>query len=478
MEKQTDFIFTLSENTTCEFKEAQNGVPKSFYETYSSFANTEGGDIYLGIKEENGRPVEICGIATPSLYIKNIVDCLNNREKVSLNILDDHSFDVLDFNGKKVLKVHVDEVERGRKPIFLNNNIINSYKRNNEGDYIVNQYELLSMINDRYDFSFDSEINNRGYVYDDIQKETFKKFRNLFNKNNPNNIFYELDDYDFAIKLGVIRKNKEDKYLLTNAAVLFFTDSIKIASVFPNYFVDYQENFTGTSRWDFRMVSIDFDWSGNLFDFFIKTFDRLKISVPNKHETDGALDISGGTMENAIMEALVNAISNADLFLPNTIVIKKQTNQILIENSGLPTISIQKMIDGGTTNTRNKEIMRYFRVLKYSQRSGYGVYNIIEIFKKQGLIVPSIYEKRMPDQTGICMNFIYSDLVNVSNKIPTEALLSFVGGFEEGVSQKEIIEHFNVDRKTISNILNVLLINGKIRTNESKTRGKKYFIVR
>lgn len=42
------------ESREVEFKSAKGGFPGSFWETYSSFANTEGGVIIFGIKEKTG----------------------------------------------------------------------------------------------------------------------------------------------------------------------------------------------------------------------------------------------------------------------------------------------------------------------------------------------------------------------------------------------------------------------------------------
>ena len=44
-------ILRRGERVTLECKKAQGGVPNSVWETYSAFANTNGGQILLGIIE-------------------------------------------------------------------------------------------------------------------------------------------------------------------------------------------------------------------------------------------------------------------------------------------------------------------------------------------------------------------------------------------------------------------------------------------
>ena len=43
------------ESIEVECKKASNSLPKSVWETYSSFANTNGGTIYLGVEEQKDK---------------------------------------------------------------------------------------------------------------------------------------------------------------------------------------------------------------------------------------------------------------------------------------------------------------------------------------------------------------------------------------------------------------------------------------
>ena len=67
-------------------------------ETYSSFANSEGGLIVLGVEEDKNHQLHITGINHPDELVRDFWNTINNQQKISLNILTDKMEFVIDVN--------------------------------------------------------------------------------------------------------------------------------------------------------------------------------------------------------------------------------------------------------------------------------------------------------------------------------------------------------------------------------------------
>ena len=54
-----------------------------------------------------------------------------------------------------------------------------------------------------------------------------------------------------------------------------FGEEYRIIREFPEYFLDYREMMDPAIRWTDRIQSNSGDWTGNLFDFYFRTYNRL-----------------------------------------------------------------------------------------------------------------------------------------------------------------------------------------------------------
>lgn len=130
-------LIKQGENSTLEMKSCKDSVPRSFWETYSALANTRGGIILLGVSEQKEQPLEsrfrISGVEDSYKVVTDLFNILNNKQKVSRDILFDSDVRVIRIEEKDVIYIKIPEADYHKKPIYINNDIVDgSFKRTHE----------------------------------------------------------------------------------------------------------------------------------------------------------------------------------------------------------------------------------------------------------------------------------------------------------------------------------------------------------
>ena len=81
-------LHDVTENEELEFKGGKGGFPGSFWETYSAFANSNGGVFVIGLKEKKGQ-LQSANLTASDLdqLQKDLWSGLANKNTVNLNLL-------------------------------------------------------------------------------------------------------------------------------------------------------------------------------------------------------------------------------------------------------------------------------------------------------------------------------------------------------------------------------------------------------
>lgn len=376
----------LNENHERECKLATGGLPESIWETYSSFANTNGGTIFLGIKEHR-ESFAVEGLTDKQVvkYQKDFWSVLNDRNKISKNILLNHHVKPIIVEGKNVLRIDVPAADRHDKPVYIGPDPMKgTYKRDFEGDFLCTEEAVRAMFADQRDVSGDIEvIDEMGLEV--LNQDTIKGYRIIFEQLHSGHPWNALENDEFLMKLRAVAKNKNGLLSPTIAGLLFFGEAYHITEVFPNYFLDYREECDNKAvRWLFRTHSNEGDWSGNIYDFFCKVRTRMddEVAVPFANRRDG-YRIDRVDIHDALEEALANALAHANYYGRRGILVVKNGKELTISNPGTIRVTKEEFYAGGNSDPRNPNILKMFGFVNVGERAGSGIDKIMTAWAEQ-----------------------------------------------------------------------------------------------
>lgn len=132
------------ESNRLEAKEALGGLPESIWETYSGFANADGGVILLGVKELPDRSLQPVDLLDPEWLIEDFWKIITDPNQVNRNILTPEDVQVHLIDGKHVIAITVPKAET---IVYIGPNPYRgTYRRRGDGDYRCSREEVDGML--------------------------------------------------------------------------------------------------------------------------------------------------------------------------------------------------------------------------------------------------------------------------------------------------------------------------------------------
>ena len=390
------------ENDRLEAKAAQFNLPRSLWETYSSFANTSGGLILLGV-EERGRRLSIAGVSNPDKLLDDLWNAVNNPKKVSANVLSEKDVEVVSVEGKTVIAISIPRADRHVRPVFIDNNpLTGTFRRNRGGDYRCGYETVRSMMRDAADEPQDLRIVE-DMVASDLDSDTVRRYRNRYNQFNEDHVWSSLPDDEFLVRIGAARHAEGGVVRPTVAGLLMFGEDWRIMPEMPQYFLDYREQGDPTLRWEDRITSQTGDWSGNVYDFFFRIYQKLVQALKIPFKLEGISRIDDTPAHKALREALANCLVNADYCGRRGLVVLKTPERIELANPGGFRVDMDKALAGGVSDPRNATMAKMFSLVEIGERAGSGLPKIVDGWRACGLPQPVIAESFDPDRTVLVL---------------------------------------------------------------------------
>lgn len=378
------------ENNRIEAKKALGGFPNSMWETYSSFANTLGGVILLGVEEYKDHSLHAVDLPNRDEYVKIIFDTLKDVNKVSANILTEKDVQKVNFQGKRILAVTVPRADRVDRPIYIGTNpYLGTYRRGGEGDYRCSQKQVETMLQDKKRLGGDMRTAN-GFGFWAIDFDSVKDCRlrlELLDKSLKDT---PLSDLSFLKRLKCAAKDEKGRLRPTYAGLLTFGNRNAVLKKFKNFSLSYIDRTNPKN--DILPNSLSAE---NIYNFFFAVCEKL---VPISE---------GSAVYVALREALLNSLVNNNYSLGGVLV-EYFGGGITIKNSGSFRTNPYAAAKGGLSDPRNPAIKGVFKRFGVGEGNGGGVPFIYSVWRKKGWDIPCFIEDFDPDYITLTLNFYRS----------------------------------------------------------------------
>lgn len=376
-EKEILNILSKGENHTTEFKKSQTSITKDVYESVCAFSNRDGGNIFLGVKD-NG---EILGIEPNCVeqIKKDFVTAINNSNKMYPPLfLSPKEYKI---EGKIILHIYVPvgtQVSRCAGRI---------YDRNNESDIdITNNEELVYKL---YARKQDTYFVNRVFPewgLDVLRTDLIDKARKMTRVRSDNHPWQSMDDEELLRSAGLILMDRESrKEGITLAAILLFGKDTTIMSALPQHKTDMIFRVENLDRYDDRDVIVT-----NLLDMYERMSAFAKKHLSNPFVLDGMQSVSA--RDAILREIISNSLAHRDYSSGYVAKMIIEKNRILAENSNRTHGYGNLDLNTFQPFPKNPAISKVFREIGLADELGSGMRNTYKYTKMYSGGVPQFVE--------------------------------------------------------------------------------------
>ena len=372
-----------------EFKEAARAAPKSAYRTVSAFANTAGGWLVFGVRDDGGS-FEVAGVIEVDKVQNEFLSTLRSQTK--LNRAINAGEDVVEAGGKTLLIFHIPESPRSEKPVCLDGSPSNSFVRRGGSDERCTLPEIERFMRDAATDRYDEQVFDTVDADDFFEPGSVRWYRRVLDERNPDRS-EEMNDLDFLHNWGFVVSH-QGRLAPTRAAILIFGRLRHVRQILPRPVVDFQfveadfDSLYPDQRWSDRFVAEE-----NLIRTWHMLAERYMRHAEHPFRLDPATLRRNDEPADytAFREAALNLLLHQDYGdRSRKASIRIFRDQTVFWNPGDAFSPTEDLLDPTVKDVRNPSIMAAFRRIGLSEEAGSGIRRIFRNWQELGYIPPAI----------------------------------------------------------------------------------------
>ncbi len=334
--------------------ELKERLSDSLCKEIETFLNTEGGTIYVGVKDDG----EVSGVENVDEVLRKISDIISDQ--IEPSAIDCVSPEVVYDSSKIIIRINI---KKGYETLYC----IKKYGFSSNGCHLrvgtTCKSMSLEMIKKRIEeraLDFDLMVKIPSY-FDDLR---FSKLRLLLLEQG-----YHTDDNSYEKNLKLRTFDGKFNYL---AELLADTNSIPF--IFAKFKGLTKASFSERSDYGNQCIVLAYE----------KMKERLRLENICKTITNPRprRDVFLYDM-NSVNEALINAIIHNDYRITDPQVAFFDDRLEIISHGGLPFGLTKDEFFSGISRPRNEHLMDIFKRLGIVEHTGHGVPTILNVYGKE-----------------------------------------------------------------------------------------------
>lgn len=383
-----------------EAKKALGGLPSSLRETLSSFSNTRGGTIILGLDESDG--FRASGVTDPAKMSADLASmCATEMEPAVRPIIKQ-----VRFEDAWLVIADIPELDSAQKPCFYKGRGLNkgSYVRVHDGDQQLSSYEVQMMVANRGQ-PMDDLTAVPGATRADLDDVLVSEYVERVQTVRPN-AFLGLSEEDVLRRASVLIADDNGEVHVSLAGLLslgtypqqFYPQLSVTLVVYPTE--SGPDVVSGTRFLDNVTLEGAIPQMARDALAAVRRNMRRRSTVAGVGRTD-----VWEYPEAALREAIVNALVHRDLSGPSRgtqVQIEMYPDRLLVKNPGglYGPVSVTQLTDDGTSSSRNSFLLKVLEDVSLPgenrtvcENRGSGIRTMVEALRHAGMTPPRFDDK-------------------------------------------------------------------------------------